>query len=246
MTGATLRAVTYNVHSCRGSDRRHDPARIAEVIAGVDADIVALQELDVGRKRTGGVDQAAAIASHLTMMSHFHPALHVEEERYGDAILTSLPSRVRRASALPSSGEPRGAIWIEVEHEGRAIQVINTHFGLGRRERILQAQALVGPDWIAGAEERLDPLILLGDFNAMPWSRGYKLITERLQPLGPPRGARLRATFPARLPLLRLDHVFANRGLVCVRAEVIDTPLARKASDHLPLLVEFGLSASLA
>ena len=229
-----LRVLTYNVHSCRGRDRRHDPARIAEVIAATDPQVIALQELDVGRMRTGGVDQAHMIAEHLRMEAHFHPALHVEEERYGDAILTALPSRVIRAAALPSVGEPRGAIWVEVDYLGVMVQIVNTHFGLWRRERMLQARMLAGEDWLGSAQCRAAPSLLAGDFNAGPRSRSYAILAEGLSKRTMTIPA--RPTFPARFPMLRLDHIFANPRARIIDYEVIDTPLARQASDHLPLL----------
>ena len=79
-----LKLLTYNVHSCIGTDRRLAPERVAEVIAAAQPDIIGLQELDVGRRRTGGIDQAHTIAEILKMKHHFHAALDVEEERYGD------------------------------------------------------------------------------------------------------------------------------------------------------------------
>ncbi len=75
--GRQLRIMTYNVHSCFGTDRKLDPGRIAEVIAECEPDIVALQEVDVARARSGGVDQAQTIANHLSMASYFHPSLHL-------------------------------------------------------------------------------------------------------------------------------------------------------------------------
>ena len=96
------RILTYNVHRCVGTDRRLDVGRIADVIAAQQPDIVALQEVDVGRSRTGGVDQAHALARRLEMVFHFNAALRVEEELYGDAILTSLPHRLIKA------GHPSG------------------------------------------------------------------------------------------------------------------------------------------
>lgn len=236
-----LRALTYNVHSCRGSDRRHDPARIADVIAESGADVIALQELDVGRKRSGGIDQAETIAAHLKMRAHFHPALHVEEERYGDAILTALPSTLQRAAALPSKGEPRGALWIEIDVGSRKIQVFNTHFGLSSAERTLQAETLLSPGWIGHERCRRAPALLLGDFNAVPRSQAFHVLSKGLSVAAPRIDGRWRATFPARWPLLRLDHIFHNERLRLVSARVIDTPLARKASDHLPIVAEFEI-----
>ena len=142
------RIMTYNVHRCVGVDRRLDVARVAAVIAEFEPDIVALQELDVGRARTGGVDQAHAIAELLEMTFHFNAAMKVEEELYGDAILTSRPERLIRKGPLPTiSGvpglEPRGAVWIAIDFDGVELNVINTHLGLVPREQRLQAKALV-------------------------------------------------------------------------------------------------------
>ena len=99
------RLLTYNVHRCLGPDGLLSPERIADVIASADPDIVALQELDVRRARTGGVDQAYRLAQRLGMAFHFNAALKVEEELYGDAILTALPERLVKAGPLP--GHPR-------------------------------------------------------------------------------------------------------------------------------------------
>src|SRR5271154_5488805 len=147
------RILTYNVHRCVGTDRRLDVARIAQVIAAQAPDIVALQELDVGRARTGGVDQAHRLAQRLGMAFHFNAAFKVEEELYGDAILTTLPERLIKAGPLPpppriSRLEPRGAVWIAVTIGGAELQVINTHLGLVPREQRGQAAALAGADWL--------------------------------------------------------------------------------------------------
>src|ERR1700761_8305506 len=96
------RIMTWNVHRCVGVDRKLDVGRVAAVIAHCRPDIVALQELDVCRPRTGAVDQAHAIASRLGMSFHFNAALTVQEERYGDAILTHLPVRLVRTGPLPT------------------------------------------------------------------------------------------------------------------------------------------------
>ena len=82
----TIRVMSYNVHRCVGTDRVLSPERIAQVIAACKPDIVSLQELDVRRARTGGVDQASEIAHMLGMQMHFHPAYQVQDEHFGDAI----------------------------------------------------------------------------------------------------------------------------------------------------------------
>lgn len=238
------RILTYNVHRCRGGDGRLSPARIAKVIASCEPDIVALQEVDVGRRRTGGVDQAGEIARELGMQMHFHPAFHVLEERYGDAILTAHPSRIVKTANLPGLQhypglEPRGALWATVDVDGQPLQVVNAHIGLLAYERKLQVQALLGPDW-TGHPDCTAPAILLGDFNAVPRSRAYRRMAERFVDAQRAAGVP-RPTFPARLPVIRLDHIFVSPGIRVLRTEVIRTPLARIASDHLPLMMEFTL-----
>jgi endonuclease/exonuclease/phosphatase family metal-dependent hydrolase len=236
-----LKVLTYNVHSCVGWDRRLDPGRVAEVIESCQPDIIGLQELDVGRSRTGGVDQAHAIASHLHMRSIFHPALHKGEEKYGDAILTSLPAEVVKSGPLPGPGEPRGAIWMRIEFEGRRLDVFNTHLGAKRYQRMRHLPTLLGERWIGHPDCRDRDVILMGDFNAIPSSAGYRQIARKLE-LARPEGRKFNdPTFPSRYPLLRLDHVFLSPGLRCVEARPVLTPLSRVASDHLPLLVTIAL-----
>lgn len=237
-----LRVVTYNVRRCRGLDGRYAPERIAAVLAAAQADVIALQELDVNRLRSGGVDQARAIASALRMSFHFHPAMRVVEELYGDAILTHRPMRLVKTAALPGSRrpvweEPRGALWVEVDCGGVPVQVLNTHFGLMPGERVLQAATLLGPDWLGSAECR-GPAILLGDFNARPSSAAYRLLARELSDAQRMDGRRAQPTFPARWPALRIDHIFVRGGVTVAGVGVIAHGDARVASDHLPLCAD--------
>lgn len=241
------RIVTYNVHRCVGNDRRLDVARVAAVLAELKPDIVALQELDVGRRRTNHVDQAHEIAQRLSMTHHFHAAMQVEEERYGDAILTVYPERLVKAGPLPGLPrvrglEPRGALWVEVEIDGRPVQIVNTHLGLVPREQQLQAAALAGPGWL-GHPDCHGPAILLGDFNATASSVVYRTLVKRLQParqLAPRKSP--TSTFPSQLPVLRIDHLFVSPGVEVHDVTAPFTPLTRVASDHLPLVMDFALS----
>ena len=236
-----LKVLTYNVHGCVGSDLKLDPGRIAEVIKSCGADVVSLQEVDVGRARSGGVDQAAFIASHLRMNARFHPAVHHAEEKYGDAILTALPMRTVKVGRLPGAGEPRGAIWTEIEFEGRPIFVFNTHLGVWRRERGQQVKALLGESWLGNAACKGRDCILTGDFNAIPSSAVYRRITAQLNPALPGSRRIGKPTFPSRYPLLRLDHVFYKGGFECVESDVMTTQVSRIASDHRPLVATLAL-----
>ncbi|HEY0720463.1 MAG TPA: endonuclease/exonuclease/phosphatase family protein [Gammaproteobacteria bacterium] len=244
----TLRIMTYNVHSCVGMDGKLDAKRIARVIARARPDVVALQELDVGRARSFGMDQAHLIARYLNMDFHFHPAIHLEEERYGDAILTHLPHRLIKAGPLPGLTdkprlEPRGVLWLAIDLYGREVQIINTHLGLDQRERAAQVEALLGSEWLANEQCRA-PVILCGDLNALPSSPVCRRLGAQLKDAQTqsPNPIPL-STFPTRFPTFRIDHIFVSPGLEVAAIEVPNSELARIASDHLPLVAEIRISA---
>ncbi|PTS83237.1 MULTISPECIES: endonuclease/exonuclease/phosphatase family protein [unclassified Caulobacter] len=247
----TLRLMTYNVHRCVGTDRRLDIERVAEVIAAEAPDVVALQELDVGRLRTRREDQAHRLADLLKMSFHFHPAMTVEEELYGDAILTALPERRIRAEGLPlyrriPGLEPRGALWVEVMLGDQPVQIINTHLGLVPQEQRRQAAALLGDRWMA-SDGWTAPGVLLGDFNAAPASATYRMLRAAMRDAQSPAGqgtGRSIATFPSSFPFMRIDHVFLTPGLSTLRVWSPRDARARLASDHLPLVVELELTAA--
>lgn len=242
------RIVTYNVHRCVGNDRRLDVGRIADVLAKLEPDIVALQELDVGRARTGGVDQAHEIARRLDMACHFHAALKVEEELYGDAILTCFPERLVQVGPLPGYApfralEPRGALWVEVEISGVPVQIINTHLGLVPREQQLQAAHLAGPAWLKHPHCQ-GPTILLGDFNATATSVVYRTFVKGLSPARALAKTKTpTATFPSPLPVLRIDHLFVSPEIQVTDVFAPFAPLTRVASDHLPLVMDFEVAS---
>ncbi len=247
----TLRVMTYNVHSCIGMDGKLDAERIARVIARANPDVVALQELDVGRARTDGMDQAHLIARYLEMEFHFHPSLHVEEERYGDAILTHLPQRLVKAGPLPGLTdkprlEPRGALWVAIDLHGTEVQIINTHLGLYPRERAAQMETMLGSDWLAHEQCR-GPVILCGDFNALPSSSVCSRLGGRLKDVQTEaQNHRPQGTYPSRFPSVRIDHIFTSPKLHVTGIEVPASELARTASDHLPLLAEVRISSRTA
>lgn len=244
----TLRVVTYNVHSCVGADGKISPLRIARVIAQCDPDVVALQELDVRRKRTLSRNQAEEIATILNMEFQFHPVIRLEEEQYGDAILTRLPMRLVRSGILPSAtstrrAEPRGALWVAAMYGDQEVQILNTHLGLDERERQEQIRALLGPEWLGHPTCR-EPVILCGDFNCRPRSRSFRILAEQLRDVqqDAPRRA---PTFPSRWPVLRIDHIFVKGEIEVLHVEAPRTSLAVRASDHLPLVAELRIGPPL-
>lgn len=239
----SLRVATYNVHGCVGIDGRRSETRIAEVIAESGADIVGVQELDLSRKRSLGVDQSGLIAAGLGWHRYFHPAMRSGDEHYGDAILSRFPLTLRKAGDLPGTApffcrETRGAIVMDAATPLGPVRVLNTHFGLGFRERFVQAQAIAGPEWLDAAPSGL-PVILLGDFNSLPGSRPHRALSGPLCDVRtlvrPPRPTR---TYPTRFPLLAVDHIFVSEKVRVLAVEVHRSRLARVASDHFPLVSE--------
>ena len=244
-----LRVMTYNVHSCIGMDGKTSPERIARVIARYQPDVVALQELDVGKHRSNLVDQASAIANALEMKYHFHPTINIDDELYGDAILTRLPLRHRHAGELPGHPggnrcEPRGALWVTVDFNGIDVQIINTHLGLNKTERHAQVEALVGPEWLDN-EKCTGPVVFCGDLNAMPGSAVLRRLNTRLTDV---QAAMLqhkpKNTFSGRVPVVRIDHILTNHIQQVSNVEVPATTLTRIASDHLPLIADLVIEAS--
>ncbi len=236
--------MTYNVHSCIGSDGAASPERIAEIIALYEADIICLQELDVGLLRSGKEDQAREIADRLKMEFHFHPSLKVEEGEYGNAVLCRYPSKAVKAAALPTIAgrtilEKRGALWVRITIENRTLNVITTHLGLSRTERISQAETLLGPEWL-GNSACLAPLVLSGDLNTVPPFGVYRRFAKALVDASRLSWGRGR-TWPSSFPFMRLDHVFVSRDIMVEEVFIPRTKLTKMASDHLPLIAMLTL-----
>ena len=239
----TLRIMTYNIHSCIGMDSKILPERIARVIARYSPDIIALQELDVGRARTGRVDQADLISQYLQMDYHFLPTIRVRKGLYGNAVLTHFPMRPVKADKLPGLPgkpqlEPRGGLWVAIDADGIEIQFINTHLGLRPKERHAQAETLLGSDWLSHPNCR-EPTILCGDFNALPSSRVWRRLCTLLRDTQVELANHCpKKTLFGRFPFARIDHVFIDSSIEVIGIEVPNTELTSVASDHLPLIVE--------
>ncbi|MBI1912751.1 MAG: endonuclease/exonuclease/phosphatase family protein [Deltaproteobacteria bacterium] len=238
--------MTYNVHSCIGWDGHLSTFRIADVIAQYEPDIVALQEIDAGRARTGFIHQAEKIAEHLNMDFHFHPSIEIKEEQYGNAILSRYPLRLIQAGALPTykrwrTREQRGAIWASIEFTGKEVHIINTHLGLHWRERIAQAEALLSSEW-ASHTACCSPLIICGDFNALPITSAYRRFRRKFKDAQLSLdGTKPCKTYPSRYPIARIDHIFTSQEIEIESVHVPNTGLARIASDHLPLIAEIKI-----
>ena len=242
----SLRVMTYNVHSSTGMDGRISPDRIARVIARHDPDVIALQELDVRMKRTGGLDQAGIIARKLEMAYHFHPSFVVEDGQFGNAVLSRFPMELVHVKGFKKNNghareELRGALWVRVDVHGIPVNVITTHLSIWPKERFEQANRLCG-DWLEKYKTP-EALVLCGDLNALPGSAVYRRFKKCLrdaQKMLPPK-MRPGNTWFVGYPFVRIDHVFVNTPVQVTDAHIPATRLERVASDHLPLMVDLKL-----
>lgn len=240
-----LRLMTYNVHGCGGMDGRVSPRRVARVIAAQAPDLVALQEVDLGRRRSRAEDQAALIGEQIGMHAVFCPTITRGEEHYGHAFFSRWPVEVVKRAHLPHDPkswwkEPRSAMWVRILVEGTPVNVVTTHLGLGPHERMLQMRMLLSSDWLGGLGED-ERVIFCGDFNLMPGSKPYGLAAGMLRDAQAARdGHRPVNTFSSTQPFTRLDHIFLSKHFKVLRVTVPRNDLTRVASDHLPLVADFS------
>ena len=207
-----LRIMSYNVHGCKGMDGRISTDRIVKVISRYNPDVVALQELDAGRLRSFGIDQAESIARDLGMSFQFHPATCHKGEQYGNAILSRYPMEVIKKDNLPRLSprkllESRGAIWVMVDYQGTKISIINTHLSLWPKEQLLQINTLLGSDWLHQPDYS-GPTIICGDLNTSPNSTVYKEICKTFKDSQLMLSGHMPLkTWGSRFPIRRIDHI---------------------------------------
>jgi endonuclease/exonuclease/phosphatase family metal-dependent hydrolase len=235
--------MTYNVHSCGGMDGRVSPRRIARIIEAELPDIVALQEIDLGRQRSRAEDQAELIARLLDMNFEFCPTVTVEGEHYGHAVLSRWPMDVVKRSRLPPApgrpnGEPRAALWVRINVAGRDINVLTTHLGFRWGEGIGQVRALLGDEWLGGIPKD-EPVMLCGDMNLAPATAGHRLLRKRLSDAQlKMKGHSALLTFSTTVPFVRIDHIMLSPHFEVTGVRVPRNDLTRVASDHFPLVVD--------
>jgi endonuclease/exonuclease/phosphatase family metal-dependent hydrolase len=249
-SGPSLVVATYNVHACVGTDRRYDPARVAAVLRELGADIISLQEVG-GQRRPGQLpDQAAFLAEETGLQIVSGPNRNYRRSRFGNAVLTRFPVLAVRYIDLSVPGcEPRGALDVDLDIgerlEGQALRVVATHFGLRGGERRKQTNRLLAA--LAGngdAEGDAPPaadgaILMMGDFNEWRGRRGgIRALDRELGHAPAPR------TFPSWCPILPLDRIYAGPPALVRDVIVHRSPLARLASDHLPLRARLAWRAA--
>ncbi len=242
-----MRLLTWNIHKgIGGVDRRYALGRITEVLRHHDADLVLLQEVDEGVPRSAGDGQAELLAGLLGYAHHaFAPNVRLTTGRYGNATLSRFPiARSRNIDLTLPLKKRRGGLFttVEVPWHGRhyAVHVVNLHLGLASVERRWQLRRLLGSPTLAALDAH-SRLIVAGDFNDWSGALGRHTLRAAGFACATGVGAHATTTFPAFRPVGPLDRVF-HRGALRRRAHFRSRlALARQASDHLPLIVDFEL-----
>lgn len=232
----TLVAASYNVHRCVGLDGRQSAERVARVLNEIEADVVVLQEVECGGGLFGR-GQLGDIAHHTRMTPIPGPIDERKRRGFGNALLTRIPVGEVRNHNLAVPGmfrEARAALDVDLLTSVGIVRVIGTHLGLSIDERRQQGEQLCS---ILG-EDPFHLTLLLGDFNVWRQAEGCVQVLQRRlgEVFDRPR------TFPARLPALALDRVWCQPRSALLHVRSHDNPLARLASDHLPLVAAIQLA----
>lgn len=231
-----LVVASYNIHKCVGTDGRFDPARIAAVIAELDADVVAVQEADKRFGRRQGLLDIKALEKQ-TGLSLIPTSERADGHGWHGNALLLRKGRVSdmRRLALPGA-EPRGALVVDLDLPAGPLRLVAAHLGLLRRSRRWQVRSILD----AINEGPPMPILLVGDLNE--WRPGRKSSLHELRPVFGPL-VHAHFSFPSYFPVVALDRVIGSPGLVTAM-EVHDSELARVASDHLPLKATIDIRAA--
>jgi len=229
-----VRVATYNVHRCRGLDRRTRVERIAAVLATIDPDVVALQEV-IGAG-LAGPGHAERLGAALGMGWVMAPTRELRRHQFGNAVLSRYPIRDHAQHDLSwKTCEPRGSQRVTIDlGAGRLLHIFNVHLGTALLERRYQAARLAA--WVIS--RRGGPRIVLGDFNE--WSRGLATaaLAQHLRSIDLYPYLKRRRTYPGFFPVLHLDHIYFAGDIDVRHVELPRTRLAMVASDHLPLVAD--------
>ena len=238
-----LRVATWNIHKGVqgvGPARRLEIHNIGHAIEQLDADLVCLQEVRLHNRREAQrfahwpeQSQADFLAPE-GYESIYRSNAITRHGEHGNALLSRWPVVSHQHEDMSDHRfEQRGLLHTEVQLAGRTVHVLVVHLGLVPASRVRQVAQL--EDYIRREIAQADPVIVAGDFN--DWGQG---LTRQLARAGLHEFAGARSpTYPARLPLAQLDHVYA-RGLRPLSVMVPQGRIWRQMSDHLPLVAELA------
>lgn len=238
----TLRIVTYNIHKCRGLDRRVRPDRIAAVLRETGGDIIAMQEVLSIDGHGHEQHQARCIAEELGMDYRIGENRRLHGGAYGNVTLSRLPLGITQNYDITWRGrERRGCLRVDVHPEERSVfHVFNIHLGTAFIERRFQGRQLVSRE-ILSSNGLTGPRVVVGDFNEWTHGLASRLLSSHLKSADIRYHLSRARTYPGILPLVHLDHVYYDDVLELKRLTLHRSRTALVASDHLPLVADFAL-----
>jgi endonuclease/exonuclease/phosphatase family metal-dependent hydrolase len=218
-------------------DGRYAPERIITILMELRADIVAVQEADIGILSPSGECQVTTLSNALGYQGISGATLKGGRRDYGNALLTRHPVLAIRYLDLSVPGfEPRAALDVDLRVQNQTLRVLATHLGLRQRERRIQIFRLLAA--VKRTQKPGQACILMGDFNFwLPLNSLTRHIEATFQKAAPVR------TYTAARPLLPLDRIWVRRPGRLEDLRSYRTRLSRIASDHLPLLGQISLPA---
>lgn len=233
-----VRVATYNIHRGRGLDGRTRIERIAGVLAMIDADIVALQEVIGASPLKPG--QAAELGAALGMGWVMAPTRHMRTALFGNVVLSRFPIKHHTQHDLTwKTCEHRGVQRVDISlSDEDTLHFYNVHLGTSLLERRHQAAKLAS--WVHDRRV-IGPKIVLGDFNE--WARGMAkdILAERLQSIDLRKHLSRRRTYPGFFPILHLDHIYYEGKVEVVKVSMPRDRMTLMASDHLPLIADLRI-----
>lgn len=232
--GGELRVASYNVHKCVGRDRRFDPGRTLAVIREIDADVVALQEVDQRFGDRAGLLDLEALEQETGLVPVPLDSTRSSHGWRGNLVLFRSGTVTDVQQLVLPGAEPRGALVVDLTLPGGRLRLIAAHLGLLRISRAQQIAAILSA--AGDGDER--PTLLMGDFNE--WRLGRRSSLGALAPSFGPLEAHV-ASFPAQFPVWSLDRILANPHSMVSHITIHESPLARVASDHLPIKADIRL-----
>ncbi len=229
MSRPPVRLASYNIHGGIGLDGHFVPKRVVGVLSELKAGVLALQEVE---SRRTGFDMLAYLARETGYEAIAGPTLFHESGDYGNGLLTRYPvSSVRRIDLCVSGCEARGAIDVELDCDGWPLRVVATHLGLRPAERREQVQRILA----LLEDQRPVTTVLMGDLNEwFLWGRPLRWLHRHFEETP------ALATFPSRCPIFALDRLWVKPRNLLRGLTVHTSRLARRASDHLPVVAEIG------
>jgi endonuclease/exonuclease/phosphatase family metal-dependent hydrolase len=241
-----MRVLSYNIHKgIGGTDRQYALDRIISVIESQNPDLICLQEVDRRVKRSRHDDQPRLLAEQFRAAAHLYQLnVHLTEGGYGNLILSRWPFTTHHQISLRyRETKPRGAQLVVVQTPEGPLHLVNWHLSLTGAMRRWQALHLLGHKLFL--ESSGLPTMIIGDTNdwrnqlhhAPFHEHGFRQVTSPL---------RTFRSFPAMLAMGALDKAFVRGDLKVRHAFIVRTLLAKQASDHLPLVVDFHLEGPAA